>query len=161
MALHRISLVERCHDVLGMQRHDRRRNLRMRGQCLSDVIDIRDFPMEPQGVERVIAIHFPGYAVDCVGEILSDRGADFLAVAGPRKRICRHRLARPMVRISRHARRFAMDMGMQPGPVRHNGFPLRRQLVQVQCQGEIRSRKFIRHSPACAGNSFNVNVLLL
>ena len=159
VALFCIPSVERRHYFLGVQCDRRRRNFRLRGQCVPDVAGFRPVQMEPEVPARLPALHFPGGTVDSMGKILPGRGPDFLAVAASGQCLRTHRLTCPVVRMARHSRRLPVGVGIEPFSFRPDGFPVGRKLVPVQCQGSFRFRRCRTPDIFRTSNSVNVNVL--
>lgn len=113
--------VQRVHHLLGMQRDRWRRNIRMRGERLPDVRCFRTFPTQPTSFQRGSPIHIPDVHMDCMGEILSGRRSNFMAMAGTGECLCKQCQMRTMVRVHRHSGRFPLGLGQQPGDIRHDG----------------------------------------
>ena len=99
VALWDVRRVEFRDDVLGVQRDGRGRHFRRAGECAADVAGLRSLPVGEAADETSFrcSVPVPGGRVDRVGEILSDGGPDFLAVAGAGECVRRHGAAGAVV----------------------------------------------------------------
>ena len=126
--------------MVGLQGHCRRRHLRRAGERAADGRDLRPVPRQPQAFRRRAAIHLPRGDVDCVGEVLPGGSVRQLAVARLRQCVRALDPPDPVVRMDRHARRLAVDMGGQPRPVRADGRAFERMVDALDPEGALGCR---------------------
>ena len=96
ISLFRFRDMERHHDLLGVQRHCRRRSFRHLRQRSSDVHCLRPVPLEQEEIQGCTSICLPDGHMDSMGKVLF-RCGDLMAMAGTRKLVGTHVLGRAMV----------------------------------------------------------------
>ncbi len=117
LALSYIRTVECIYNLLGMQRHSRRRHFRCAGKRRTDERGMGTFQGIQEKIQGSPSIHIPRSSMDSMGTILL-RCRDLMAVAGAWQCIRAQHYNNPMVRNHRPPGRFTMGMGMQPCDLR-------------------------------------------
>ena len=131
LSLLRICLVERIHDILGVQRYNWRWNCRRPSEFASDAGRVSFVQRLAQGFRRHIAVYISRSHMDSLGKGLFRLG-HFLAVACSRECVRTHSGLGPVVRRHRHSGRFALGLGLQSWSFRTARVALRWQMARTE-----------------------------